>query len=59
MDQGREFLGAFDRLCSKALIDHDMTSHDHLEADGLIEHVIQTVKRGLRKYGVLRGHHRD
>ena len=58
-DQGREFLGAFEALCTKALIDHRTTSRDHPEADGLAERVIQTVKRGLRKYGLLQGGHRE
>ena len=58
-DQGREFLGAFEDLCTKALIDHCTTSRNHLEADGLDERVVQTTKRGLRKYGLLQGGHRD
>lgn len=58
-DQGREFLGSFEALCTKALIDHRTTSRDHPEADGLAERVVQTVKRGLRKYGLLHGNHRD
>ena len=56
-DQGREFLGAFEELCMQALIDHRTTSRDHLEADGLAERVVQTVKRGLRKYGLIYGNH--
>ena len=58
-DQGREFLGSFEELCTKALIDHQTTSSDHPEADGLAERVVQTVKRGLRKYGLLIGNHGD
>jgi transposase-like protein len=58
-DQGREFLGVFEELCTKALIDHRTTSRDHPEADGLAERVVQTTKRGLRKYELLRGSHRD
>jgi hypothetical protein len=58
-DQGREFLGSFEALCIKALIDHRTTSRDHPEADGLAEQVVQTVKRGLRKYGLLHGNHHD
>ena len=52
-DQGRKFLGTFEALCTKALIDHRTTSTDHPKADGLAERVVQTVKRGLRKYGLL------
>ena len=58
-DQGKEFLGSFEELCTKALIDHRTTSRDHPEADGLAERVVQTVKRGLRKYGLLAGNHGD
>jgi transposase-like protein len=58
-DQRREFLGAFEELCTKALIDHRTTSRDHPEADGLAERIVQTTKRDLRKYGLLRGSHRD
>jgi hypothetical protein len=58
-DQGREFLGAFEELCTKALIDHRTTSRDHPEADGLAERVVQTTKRGLRNNGLLRGNHWD
>ena len=58
-DQRHEFLGAFEALCSKALIDHRTTSWDHPEADGLAERVVQTIKYGLRKYGLLQGGHCD
>jgi hypothetical protein len=58
-DQGREFLGSFEALYTKALIDHRTTSRDHPEADGLAERVVQIVKRGLWKYGLLHGNHRD
>ena len=58
-DQGREFLGAFEELCMKALIDHRTTSRDHHEADGLAEKVVQTAKHGLRKYGLIQGNNRD
>ena len=40
-------------------MDYCTTSRDHLHADGLAEQVVQTTKRGLRKYGLLRGSHRD
>jgi len=32
---------------------------DHPEANGLAEHVVQTMKRALRKYGLQKGHLRD
>ena len=34
-DHGREFIGVFEELCTKALIDHRTTSRDHPETDGL------------------------
>ncbi len=43
-------------MCDKALIDHRTTSRDHPKVDGLAEHVVQTVKRALRKYGLQKGH---
>ena len=58
-DQGRKFLGAFEELCTKALIDHRTISRNHPEADGLAERVVQTTKHGLRKYGLLRGSYQN
>ena len=58
-DQGREFLGAFEELYTTALIDHCTTSWDYLEADGLAKLVVPTIKRGLKKYELLWGSHRD
>lgn len=58
-DQGWEFQGEFQALCEHAFIDHRTTSRDHPEADGLAERMMQTVKRGLQKYGVQKGHHQD
>ena len=54
-----EFLGVFEELCTKALIDHRTTLWDHLEVDGLAEQVVQTTKRGLKKYGLLWGSHHN
>jgi hypothetical protein len=58
-DQGREFLGEFQTLCEHEMIDHHTISRDHLEANGLAEHMVQTVKKGLRKYSLKKGHHGD
>jgi hypothetical protein len=58
-DQGTEFQGDFQVLCDKALINHQTTSQDHLEVDGLAVRVVQMVKRALRKYGMHKGHLRD
>jgi hypothetical protein len=43
-------------LCDKALIDHRTTFQYHPEADGLVECVVQMMKRALRKYGLQKGH---
>jgi hypothetical protein len=51
-DQGKEF----QVLCDKALINHQTTSRNHPEANGLVERVVQIVKRPLRKYGLQKGH---
>jgi len=39
-DQGMEFQGEFKVLCDNALIDHQTTSRDHPEPDGLAKHVV-------------------
>jgi transposase-like protein len=59
IDQGQEFLGEFQMLCEQAMIDHRTTSRDYPEANGLAECVVQTVKRGLRKYSLKKGRHGD
>jgi hypothetical protein len=43
----------------EAMIDHRTTLRDHLEADGLTERMVQTIKRGLQKYSLKKGHHGD
>jgi hypothetical protein len=48
-DQGSEFRGEFQDLLDHALIDHQRTSRDHPQADGLAERMVQTCKKGLRK----------
>jgi hypothetical protein len=58
-DQGREFLGEFQTLCEQAMIGHRTTSRDHPKADGLAERMVQTVKKGLWKYNLKKGHHGD
>jgi hypothetical protein len=57
--QGTKFQGEFQVLCDRALIDHQTTFRDHPEANGLVERVVQMVKRALRKYGLQKGHRRD
>jgi transposase-like protein len=39
-DKGMKFQGEFQILCDKVLIDHQTTSRDHLEANGLAERVV-------------------
>jgi hypothetical protein len=46
-DQGSEFKGKFQDLFDHALIDHRRTSRDHPQANGLVEKMIQTCKKGL------------
>jgi hypothetical protein len=58
-NQGREFLDEFQIQCEQAMIDHRTTSRDHPKADGLVECMVQTVKKGLRKYNLKKGHHGD
>jgi hypothetical protein len=33
------------------MIDHKTSFHDHLKANGLVERMVQMVKKGLQKYG--------
>lgn len=58
-DQGTKFFVSFEEFCTKTLIDHRTTSHNHPEADGLDERIVQTVRRGLCEHGLFRGNHHD
>jgi transposase InsO family protein len=49
-DQGEEFQGEFAALLQKLLIDHQTTSRDHSQSNGLAERMVQVVKEVLRKY---------
>jgi hypothetical protein len=40
-NQNTKFHGEFQKLCEKTLINHYMTSQNHLEVDGLIEWMVQ------------------
>jgi hypothetical protein len=39
-NQGTKFRGEFQKLCEKTLIDHCMTSQNHLEAYMLVERMV-------------------
>jgi transposase len=49
IDQGSKFIREFQDLLNHALIDHHRTSKDHPQVDGLVERMVQTCKKGLRK----------
>jgi hypothetical protein len=38
--QGTKFCGELQELCGKTLIDHCMTSRDHLKVNGLVEQMV-------------------
>lgn len=46
----------FQILCNKTLINHRTTFRDHKQADGLVERVVQMMKRALHKYVLQKGH---
>jgi hypothetical protein len=48
-DQGLESRGKFQDLLDHAFIDHRRTSRDHPQVNGLVERMVQTCKKGLRK----------
>jgi hypothetical protein len=52
-DQGSKFR-RFHDLLEHVFIDHRRTSRDHLQVDGLVEKVVQTCKKGLRKISLTR-----
>jgi len=48
-NQGLKFRGKFQDLLNHALIDHCWTLKDHPQSYGLVERMVQTCKKGLRK----------
>jgi hypothetical protein len=48
--QGTEFQGELDQLLSRSMIDHRLTSANHLQADGLTKRAVQTIKRALTRH---------
>jgi len=49
VDQGLELRIEFQDILDHALIDHYQILRDHPQADGLVEKMVQTCKKGLRK----------
>jgi hypothetical protein len=47
----------FEKLCEQALIDHRIIYCDIPKVDGLVEKIVQMVKKGLEKYGLKKGIH--
>ncbi len=52
-NQDMEFCMKFYELCEKMFIDNQIASWDHHKANGLVERMVQKVKLGLCKYGML------
>lgn len=46
-NQERKFLKIFEALYTKTLIDHCTTSKSHLEANSLVEEIVQSIKHDL------------
>jgi hypothetical protein len=53
-NQGSKFRGEFQDLLDHDFIDHHRTSRDHPQANGLVERMVQTCKKGLRKICLIR-----
>jgi transposase len=47
IDQRSEFKGKFQNLLNHALIDHRQTLRDDPQADGLVERMVHTCKKGF------------
>ena len=47
-DRGGEFQAEFDDLLTKHEMTHRLASRDHMQADGLAERMVQTMKRSLQ-----------
>ena len=50
-DNGSEFMGEFDALCQRLLLDHRTTSRYHPQSNGLTERLVRTIKEGVTRYG--------
>ena len=50
-DNGNEFMGEFDALCQRLLLDHRTTSRYHPQSNGLTERLVRTIKEGITRYG--------
>ena len=49
LTKAQKFKGEFQTLLSEHFIDHRLASREHPQADGLAEHMVQTMKQRLRK----------
>jgi hypothetical protein len=48
-----KFQGEFQELCEQGLIDHRNISYDHLEVNGLVKRMVETILKGnIWKYGL-------
>ncbi len=47
IDQGSKFKGKFQYLLDHGFIDHCRTSRDHPQANGLVERMVKTCKKGV------------
>jgi transposase InsO family protein len=52
-DQGEKFQGDFAKYLAAILADHRETLRNHPQSNGLVERMVQMVKRALRKYCLL------
>ncbi len=59
INQGIKFYGEFQEFCEKTFIDHQTISQDHPKAYELVEQMVETMKWGLWKYGLHKGHIRS
>ena len=49
LGQGREFMGEFQTILAQHEITHRLASREHPKSNGLVERMVLTMKRALRK----------
>jgi len=54
-DNGAEYKAEFHQLCLDLGIDHRMITPGHPEANGLVERIVQVLKKALHKYVLIHG----